>query len=189
MIKVSKKSRKGRKKKAISDKDTANEPSDVHAIMPNEASTSFFQQQAELTATLKENTMRSTSDGKEDISIPHLVDEPGMPQSEEGNHGRDPLQTDNNKHDHVDDDLCCSSDALSGDEQPSMVNEVDFNVSTLVSAFANCSIIQNLCWLLKFYRSNSLNTNNYVIWMLRKITEDLELAPMLYQVKFETHLL
>ncbi|GLT35849.1 hypothetical protein SLA2020_102660 [Shorea laevis] len=181
-LRVSKKSRKGRKKKATSDKDAANEPSDAHAIMPNEASTSCCQQQAELMATPKENTMSSTSDGKEDISIPHLVDEPGMPQSGEGNQGRDPLQTDKNKHDHIDDDLCCSSDSLSGDEQPATINEVDFDVSTLVSAFASCGIIQNLCWLLKFYRSNSLNTNKYVIWMLRKITEDLELSPMLYQL-------
>ncbi|KAK4770277.1 hypothetical protein SAY87_030809 [Trapa incisa] len=70
----------------------------------------------------------------------------------------------------------------SDDEQLIARNEVDFNVSTLVSALANNSIIHNLCWLLKFYKSNSIHTNHHIISILRKISDDLELSPMLYQL-------
>ena len=64
-----------------------------------------------------------------------------------------------------------------------MLDEVDFKVSTLVSALANNHVIQNLCWLLKFYKSNSTRTNRYIICILRKICDDLELSQMLYQVR------
>lgn len=70
----------------------------------------------------------------------------------------------------------------SSDEQPTMADEVDFKVSTLVSALASNSIIQKLCWLLKFYKTNSIATNHYIITVLRRICDDLELSPMLYQV-------
>ena len=64
---------------------------------------------------------------------------------------------------HPTNDLQYGTDDSSGDEQASALDEVDFKVSTLVSAFANNHVIQNLCWLLK-------------------ICDDLELSPMLYQV-------
>lgn len=79
-------------------------------------------------------------------------------------------------------DLSDESCDSSGDEQLIAHNEVDFNVSTLVSAFANNSIVHNLCWLLKFYKCNSVHTNHHIISILRKISDDLELSPMLYQV-------
>lgn len=74
------------------------------------------------------------------------------------------------------------SDDSSDDEPRESTNEVDFKASSLVSSLANSTIIQNLCWLLKFYRSNSIRTNHYIITALRRVCEDLELSPMLYQV-------
>lgn len=74
-----------------------------------------------------------------------------------------------------------SSDS-SVDHQPA-TSEVDFNVSRLISSLANNSVVQNICWLLKHYKSNSYRTNHYIICMLRRFCEDLELSPMLYQVK------
>lgn len=68
------------------------------------------------------------------------------------------------------------------DHQPA-TSEVDFNVSRLISSLANNSVVQNICWLLKHYKSNSYRTNHYIICMLRRFCEDLELSPMLYQVK------
>lgn len=82
---------------------------------------------------------------------------------------------------HCNDASSTTSDS-SGDEQMVGYSEVDFKVSNLLSTFANSSIIQNLCWLLSFYRSNSASTNKCILSILRTIIDDLELAPMLYQV-------
>ncbi|KAI7754217.1 hypothetical protein M8C21_006447, partial [Ambrosia artemisiifolia] len=79
----------------------------------------------------------------------------------------------------IDDDM---SDVSSDDERQESTNEVDFKASSLVSSLANSTIIQNMCWLLKFYRSNSVRTNHYIISALRRVCEDLELSPMLYQL-------
>ncbi|XP_022736248.1 protein timeless homolog isoform X2 [Durio zibethinus] len=177
-LRVSRKSRKGKTKKAVSDNVTKSEQFEDYAAAPDGFGSSVCEQSAEFVSE-KESPVKVTSDLKEDTSSPFLVDELGMSGTKIGSHGDLP-QVDNDTPGHADDDLCCSTDGSSGDEQP--VNEVDFKVSTLISAFANCSIIQNLCWLLKFYRSNSSNTNHYIIGMLQKITDDLELAPMLYQL-------
>uniref|UniRef100_A0A0E0KZR4 Timeless N-terminal domain-containing protein n=1 Tax=Oryza punctata TaxID=4537 RepID=A0A0E0KZR4_ORYPU len=72
------------------------------------------------------------------------------------------------------------------DDQPPATSEVDFNVSRLISTLANNSVVQNICWLLKHYKSNSFRTNHYIICMLRRFCEDLELAPMLYQLSLLT---
>lgn len=72
----------------------------------------------------------------------------------------------------------------SSEEEQAATTETDFKISTLVSGFANEHIIHNFCWLLGFYKSNSVKTNYYIICMLKRICEDLELSPMLYQVKF-----
>uniref|UniRef100_A0A0D9WDU9 Timeless N-terminal domain-containing protein n=1 Tax=Leersia perrieri TaxID=77586 RepID=A0A0D9WDU9_9ORYZ len=78
-----------------------------------------------------------------------------------------------------------SSDS-SLDDQPPATSEVDFNVSRLISSLANNSVVQNICWLLKHYKSNSFRTNHYIICMLRRFCEDLELSPMLYQLSLLT---
>lgn len=131
----------------------------------------------------KESLADATSDGKEHMDIPVKVDEPGTEVQEMRNHGVNLLQKDNRKSDHADDYLQCSTSDSSGDEQPAATNEVDFRVSMFLSSFANTSIIQKLCWLLKFYKSNSNRTNHYIICILQRITDDLELSPMLYQVR------
>ncbi|TKY51371.1 timeless-like protein [Spatholobus suberectus] len=105
---------------------------------------------------------------------------------EDGNSqvGLEPMEATNS--DHVNEDMLDGTNDFSEDEQLNAINEVDFKVSTLVSAFANHNIIQKLCWLLKFYKSNSLATNHYIISMLRRISDDLELHPMLYQLSLLT---
>jgi timeless len=75
-----------------------------------------------------------------------------------------------------------TSDSSSDDHQPT-TSEVNFDVSRLISSLANNSVVQNICWLLKHYKSNSFRTNHYIICMLRRFCEDLQLSPMLYQVK------
>ncbi|KAI3987919.1 hypothetical protein MKX01_021033 [Papaver californicum] len=84
------------------------------------------------------------------------------------------------------DDLECEMGESSEDNPVAATDEIDFSVSTLVSMLQNNSVIQNLCWLLKFYKSNSTGTNHYIIRLLRRIYEDLELSPMLYQLSFLT---
>jgi timeless len=74
-----------------------------------------------------------------------------------------------------------SSDS-SADDCPPATSEADFNVSRLISSLANNSVVQNICWLLRHYKTNSFRTNHYIICMLRRFCEDLELSPMLYQV-------
>nr|XP_027189879.1 protein timeless homolog isoform X3 [Cicer arietinum] len=94
--------------------------------------------------------------------------------------------TENINPEHLNEDMLDDTGDFSEDEQLNEISEVDFNVSTLVSAFANHSIIQKLCWLLKFYKSNSLAINHYIISMLRRISDELELHPMLYQLSLLT---
>uniref|UniRef100_A0ACD5TDG3 Uncharacterized protein n=1 Tax=Avena sativa TaxID=4498 RepID=A0ACD5TDG3_AVESA len=74
----------------------------------------------------------------------------------------------------------------SADDCPPATSEADFNVSQLISSLANNSVVQNVCWLLKHYKTNSFRTNHYIICMLRRFCEDLELSPMLYQLSLLT---
>ncbi|KAE8722683.1 Timeless family protein [Hibiscus syriacus] len=183
-LRVSRKSRKGKKKKAVSDNVTKSEQFEDHAAATYVDGSSVCERPADHVRE-QEIPVKETSDLKEDINISLLVDELRTYETKMGS-PRDMPQVENKTPGHVDDNLCCSTDDCSGDEQAVTVNEVDFDVSSLISAFANSSFIQNLCWLLKFYRSNSINTNQYIIGFLRKITDDLELAPMLYQLSFLT---
>lgn len=130
----------------------------------------------------KENSTNATSAAKEDMRFPAKIDRPEMLMSDIQNPEVGLLQKNNRGSDHTDDYLCCSTGDSSDGEQPVETNEVDFKISTFLSAFVNCNIIQKLCWLLKFYKSNSNRTNHYIICMMRRITDDLALSPMLYQV-------
>lgn len=129
---------------------------------------------------VEENT---PSDNQEHIGNTGHVEEPEISAQEMGNLDKDPHQMDDRTIEQADDDLTFSSDRSSDDENVAATCEVDFKISTVVSSFANHSIIRNLCWLLRFYKSNSPGTNHYIIHMLRRITDDLDLSPMLYQVK------
>lgn len=80
-------------------------------------------------------------------------------------------------------DIADGASDYSTDDQVPATSEVDFNVSRLVLSFANNVVINNLGWLLRYYKSNSVGTNHHLISMLRRFCEDLEMTPMLYQVR------
>ncbi|BFI31474.1 hypothetical protein AXG93_4530s1190 [Marchantia polymorpha subsp. ruderalis] len=68
-------------------------------------------------------------------------------------------------------------------ELESMTKEVSLDVNQLVfRRFADNTIVRNYCWLLKYYTSNRVTTNYYVVRMLQRICEDRVLEPMLYQL-------
>lgn len=131
------------------------------------------EQSIDMNTTEKDTSRNPSSEGngEEDITIPIQVDDPEISMLKE---------MENKKSDIANDDY--GTEDSSGEEQLTVTNEVDLKVSTVVSALANTAIIQNLCWLLKFYKSNSTSANHYIICMLRRICDDLELSPMLYQV-------
>lgn len=116
-----------------------------------------------------------------DDVIPGESDQPDAPNLETKDTECNVAQMENNLPGNANDDYV--SDVSSDEEQQDATNEVDFKASSLVSSLANNTIIQNLCWLLKSYKSNSIRTNHYIICALRRICEDLELSPMLYQVQ------
>lgn len=124
----------------------------------------------------------SSSADQEGSSVPNLALDADMP-SEDVLHQKDNLfSTDGDKENNPNDLTYEIEDLSDGDQLPA-TSEADFNVTRLVSSFANSTVIQNLCWLLKYYKSNSASTNHYIICMLRRFCDDLELSPMLYQVK------
>ncbi|CAH2070182.1 unnamed protein product [Thlaspi arvense] len=158
-LRVSKKSRKARKKKPRRNKQTT-----VHDLSENLPSTSNEAGIAK-SIPMVDPTV-STEDGPIDL----------------GTEADDTPQTHSPKSNHVVDDMSCGTDDSSDGEEQTATDEVDFKVSTFISAFASNSIIQNICWLLKFYKSNPRQTNHHIVSILRRITEDLELSPMLYQL-------
>lgn len=126
-----------------------------------------------------EAILHTSSDGKQGISRTESEKSAVEIDGTDGNMA----QMDCMKSSYSNGDDLNGPDDSSEDEEITATDEVDFKLSTLVSALVNNNIIQKLCWLLKFYKSNSSSTNNYIISMLRRITDDLELSPMLYQVK------
>ncbi|KAM7274123.1 hypothetical protein ACFE04_028787 [Oxalis oulophora] len=168
-LRVAKKARKVKKKKAVHDK-TDNELPDRHGSTQTENDVPNDGQTTEPCIT--------NPDAK-DADVPVQVDETEISELHNEN-PEENIQQGNKKSDHTNVEPQSSTDD-SGDEQPA-TNEVDFKVSSFVSALANSGIIHNLCWLLKFYKNNSAATNHYIICMLQRITDDLELSPMLYQL-------
>lgn len=172
-IKVSKKSRRGKKGKSANNRDNKQSEDqgaeNKTTITHNEKSTD--------TDVGEIGNLKTSSDGKEEISMTAKTDEPELLDLNTGSFEGNLSQKENKNLN----DGYSTADS-SSDEQQNKTVEVDLKVSSLVSTFANNSIIQKICWLLKFYKSNSTNTNYYIICILRRITEDLELSPMLYQV-------
>ncbi|KAM3729911.1 hypothetical protein ACB098_12G046900 [Castanea mollissima] len=180
-LRVSRKSRRKRKNKSSSDKEAGNVQGD-HVTVQNEIGISNSEQSADMSIAKKGSLTNTNSDGKENIMFSAQADEPDIFMSETGNLKSSVPHMDNESADQANDDPCYGTGDSSDDEQLNATDEVDFKVSTLISAFANNNIIHKLCWLLKFYKSNSATTNHYIICMLRRITDDLELSPMLYQL-------
>ncbi|KAL1552794.1 protein timeless isoform X1 [Salvia divinorum] len=175
-LRVSKKLRK-RKKKAETKNENVCEPSVGDVSIQNEIGSSTCEEPNEVNMLEKETLPNDESNTETDESIRDAikVDEPETnPANQRRNNAEvDDINITENDGLHTDD---------SSDEQPILADEVDFKVSTLVSALASNTIIQKLCWLLKFYKTNSIMTNHYIITVLRRICDDLELSPMLYQL-------
>lgn len=121
------------------------------------------------------------SNMQESVSEPPRVDKEDTTDVEAANPGGNMPEMKGNNNNGTDD--YGVDDSSEGEQQLGQIDEVDFKISTLISALANTTIIQRLCWLLKFYKCNSSSTNHYIICMLQRICDDLELSPMLYQVK------
>ncbi|KAL4019267.1 hypothetical protein IC575_022919 [Cucumis melo] len=172
-LRVSKKSRRGRKAKSANNGDNKQSEDqgaeNKTAITHNEQSTDVD--------VCENSNLKTSPNGKEEISVTANADEPEpLDLNSGGFEGSMPQREDKNLNDGY------STADSSSDEQKNRIVEVDLKVSSLVSTFANNNIIQKICWLLKFYKSNATSTNHYIICILRKITEDLELSPMLYQL-------
>ncbi|KAL8049543.1 hypothetical protein ABFX02_06G026100 [Erythranthe guttata] len=183
-LRVAKKSRKKRTKKTMTKNEHVHEPSVDNSARQNEVENPTCEDSVDPIMLEKETLANKDPDIVEDVSIsdPMPVGEPvkkpvDLGSNESEMDGRNIIDNDG---------LNLEADSSSGDEQPVLADEVDLNVSSLVSALANNSIIHNLCWLLKSYKSNSITTNHYILSMLRRICEDLELSPMLYQLSLLT---
>nr|XP_043607657.1 protein timeless homolog [Erigeron canadensis] len=205
-LRVAKKSRKKRKKKASAPNNDANREDQATAqnnaangvdqvthqnnandtdqvIDQNEDLTVRGEKDENMSILEKELPQGSSVDKNDDDISPGESDQAGATKQETEDIEPDLPQTENKSkcaNPKANDDYF--SDVSSSDEQQDATNEVDFKASSLVSSLANGTIIQNLCWLLKFYKSNSIRTNHYIICALRRICEDLELSPMLYQL-------
>ncbi|KAK9065071.1 hypothetical protein SSX86_016454 [Deinandra increscens subsp. villosa] len=187
-LRVAKKSRKKRKKKGITTSKDANNADQV--TVQNEDPISRGEKTENLSVLTKKTPLGSSADknGDDDIIpgddvIHRESDQPDANNLESQDTECNVPQMENmsgNATATANDDY--ASDVSSDDEQNEPTNEVDFNASSLVSSLANSTIIQNLCWLLKFYKSNSIRTNHYIVSALRRVCEDLELSPMLYQL-------
>ncbi|KAI5347141.1 hypothetical protein L3X38_015020 [Prunus dulcis] len=184
-LRVSKKSRKARKKKIPSEKETENTLVGEHATTQKEISISNGEHSTDVSVT-ENRSLTTSSNGKEDINILVQPDECKISFLETENLQDSLAHIDCKTSDDANGDLCYSTGDSSADEQVAATDEVDFKVSNLISAFSNINIIQKLCWLLKFYKSNLTSTNHYIVCMLRRISDDLELSPMLYQLSLLT---
>ncbi|KAL7601712.1 hypothetical protein Lser_V15G22269 [Lactuca serriola] len=167
-LRVSKKSRRKRKKKP----STTNKDANTADQIP-----------------IQNNDLVHDDEQTENVSIPEKETSPSSKADKIGDDDDDIIrgESDATKEETKDTEgnndyvLDESSDDDDEEEQDAR-NEVDFKASSLVSSLANNTIIQNLCWLLKFYKSNSVRTNHYIISALTRICQDLELSPMLYQL-------
>jgi len=128
------------------------------------------------------NLSYSSSSHKEGTSTSNQAQDPDMPLKD-ALHDTEKLSPIEGGKENNPNDQTYDTEDLSDVDQLPATSEVDFNVTRLVSSFANNAVIQNLCWLLKYYKSNSASTNHYIICMLQRFCDDLELSPMLYQVK------
>ncbi|KAL1296480.1 hypothetical protein AAHE18_19G284400 [Arachis hypogaea] len=183
-LRVSKKSKKIRKKKLPEVIESADKQIEEHSSIQNEDGICIGNESAESQPLQKDNPSNANPPGEEGIVVPDDSEHENVVEEFGNLDSLEPTENKNPKHANEDelDENVDSSD----EEQLNTICEVDFKVSTLVSTFANHNIIQKLCWLLKFYKSNSLATNHYIISMLRRISDDLELHATFYQLSLLT---
>lgn len=169
--------------------DNTVNPQDDNTVNPQDDADNLpCKQPRDSNMTMEELSENLVSDGKAEnmVGTGH-VNELRIPPTDTEDPGDDLPHVEKHKSQEPD-SVALGTDSSSDDgDEPAAMNEVDFKVSNFVSTFANNTIIQNLCWLLKFYKSNSISTNHYIISMFRRICDDLELSPMLYQVKCVIH--
>ena len=167
------------------EKEASSDHSGEQPSVRNEIGSSNTDKPVEVDIAPKE-TENTSSDETQETETVAPADNPEEPVLEMDT---DPLLEKDHKSSgdaNTKDDLDGAGES-SDDEPVPETSEVDFNVTTLVSSLANNSIIHNTCWLLKFYKSNTTNTNDYIIGILQRVCDDLELSPMLYQVKLLKH--
>ncbi|KAH7684774.1 Timeless C-terminal protein [Dioscorea alata] len=127
-----------------------------------------------------------TVDKELGTSTSNPITEPGVATLGQGNLTDDPSHIDVERSNNNIADPVYDTDGSSSEDEVPATCEVDFNISKLVLSFASEDSIRNLCWLLKFYKSNSACTNHYITCMLKRFCDDLELYPMLYQLSLMT---
>ncbi|KAF0924640.1 hypothetical protein E2562_010240 [Oryza meyeriana var. granulata] len=192
-LRVAKRARKGRKKKVSKNKSEKTNPSAENMEQSNIDSTDGTKCPVESLPDLRSvDSMaeppfieqgKVVSDG---MDVPDKLAGTSVNLDSTSHCEGEPSHADNGemKGNLIDEEDGTSDSSL--DDQPPATSEVDFNVSRLISSLANNSVVQNICWLLKHYKSNSFRTNHYIICMLRRFCEDLELSPMLYQLSLLT---
>ncbi|KAH6784021.1 hypothetical protein C2S52_008980 [Perilla frutescens var. hirtella] len=184
-LRVSKKLRK-KTKKAETKNESVSEPSIDNVNIQNEVGSSTREKSVDVNILEKDTLRNEEFDGFETETDKSIRDSIKADENvaNPANLGCNDAEMDDRNF--IDNCGLYPQTDDSSDEQPILADEVDFKVSTLVSALANNTIIQKVCWLLKFYKTNSITTNHYIITMLRRICDDLELSPMLYQLSLLT---
>ncbi|KAI4330916.1 hypothetical protein MLD38_029155 [Melastoma candidum] len=183
-LRVSRKSRKGKKKKEQGEKvetteessmvgirnqeDSCDQSTPGNQLLPNDCTLTRIAEGGDLGSLDTDKLQHADMSARKEFNAEAEVNQPSLEKFDHPNNASDR-----------------TSDS-SGDEQMVGHSEVDFKLPNLLSTFANSSVIHNLCWLLSFYQSNSTSTNKCIISILRTITDDLGLAPMLYQLSLLT---
>ncbi|CAD6271153.1 unnamed protein product [Miscanthus lutarioriparius] len=189
-LRVAKKTKKVRRKKATNGKNENSEPKvenvELNDAHPTDGTKCSPESLPDLRIEGPALEPSPSERGKVDTSGAHVPDTLNTAVNMESTAHAEggPSFTDSGVMKNLIDEEGETSDS-SVDHQPA-TSEVDFNVSRLISSLANNSVVQNICWLLTHYKSNSYRTNHYIICMLRRFCEDLELSPMLYQLSLVT---
>ncbi|XP_039799804.1 protein timeless homolog isoform X3 [Panicum virgatum] len=191
-LRVAKRTKKGRKKKVRNDKNENSEPKaenvEPNCADPTDGTKCPPESVPDLRTVDPAVEPSPQEQGEVNASgarVPETLVNTAVNMEGTANAEGDPSCTEGIMKTNLIDEEGEASDSSIDDHQPA-TSEVDFNVSRLISSLANNSVVQNVCWLLKHYKSNSYRTNHYIICMLRRFCEDLELSPMLYQLSLLT---
>ncbi|XP_062181662.1 uncharacterized protein LOC133885912 [Phragmites australis] len=189
-LRVAKRTRKGRKKKISNGKNENSEPKveNVEPVEPTEGTNCPPESLPDLRtedSAVEPSPSEQGKVGPNGADVPDTLVDTAINMESTAHAEGDPTCAGSGemKRDLIDEEEESSDSSI--DHLPA-TSEVDFNVSRLISSLANNSVVQNICWLLKHYKSNSIRTNHYIICMLRRFCEDLELSPMLYQLSLLT---
>lgn len=194
-LRVLKKSRKGRKKEKMAgdQREQVAVQSGDFGVSPNP-----MKKACEKSCDTNEKVMdgvtnEKTMDEASEFNDEGLNSEKHIDDVEESNNifkiktnGKVDQSTDLDNNDECE-EVECSENHVDGNMNPEDDDqggnvEAEFDIAKFVSSFADNTVVRNYCWLLKYYKSNSAATNQYIIRMLQRICDDCMLAPMLYQL-------